>query len=140
VVYDESCLVFDFACRDTMGVGPPDFFERTSNTIAGALRALGVDARVGPVPHEYCPGPYSLNARGVLKLVGTSQRAIRGARLLSGMLAFGPVDRFVEVLTAVNAELDLVWDPATFGTMMTEAPQVARAAVEDALAQAFIAS
>jgi lipoate-protein ligase A len=139
VAYDESCLVFDFVCPDTVGVGPSDFFERTSNTIAGAMRVLGVDARVGAVAREYCPGPYSLNARGVVKLIGTSQRAIRGARLLSGMLAFGPVERFVEVLTAVNAALDLEWDPATFGTMLAEAPQVARSAVEDALARAFIA-
>ena len=32
--------------------------------IASALRGLGVDAHVGAVPGEYCPGDHSVNARG----------------------------------------------------------------------------
>ena len=38
-------------------------FEEVAGLIADALRALGVDARVGEVPGEYCPGAYSVNAR-----------------------------------------------------------------------------
>lgn len=139
VAYDESCLVFDLVDRVHDTLDPGHFFASAGNTIADALQGLGVDARLGEVPGEYCPGEYSINARGVVKLIGTSQRAIRGARLLSGMLAFGPVDRFVAVLAEANAALDLEWDPATFGSMLLEAPSVSRAAVVDALTTALVA-
>jgi lipoate-protein ligase A len=138
VAYDESCLVFDLISRDDATLDPSDYFARAGNSIADALRSVGVDARLGEVAGEYCPGEYSINARGVVKLVGTSQRAIRGARLLSGMLAFGSVERYVAVLLEANAALDLTWDPATFGTMQVEAPQVPRSAVEDALIAALL--
>lgn len=139
VAYDESCLVFDLISRDDATLDPSDYFARAGNSIADALRSVGVDARLGEVAGEYCPGEYSINARGIVKLVGTSQRAIRGARLLSGMLAFGSVERYVAVLLEANAALDLTWDPATFGTMQVEAPQVPRSAVEDALIAALLA-
>lgn len=138
VAYDESCLVFDLISRDDATLDPSDYFARAGNSVADALQSLGVDARLGEVAGEYCPGEYSINARGVVKLIGTSQRAIRGARLLSGMLAFGSVRRFVAVLLEANAALGLEWDPATFGTMQVEAPAVPRAAVEDALAAALV--
>ncbi|MDQ4213487.1 lipoate--protein ligase family protein [Microbacterium sp. ASV81] len=138
VAYDETCLVFDLVDRDDAHPGPSAFFARAGNTIADALRGLGVDARLGEVPGEYCPGEYSINARGSVKLIGTSQRGVRGARLLSGMIAFGPVDRFVAVLTEANAALGLDWDPRTFGTMLVEAPTVSRADVEDALTSALL--
>ena len=39
-------------------------FELSAELVAGALRRLGVDARVGEVAGEYCPGAPSVNARG----------------------------------------------------------------------------
>jgi len=138
VAYDETCLVFDVISREDADLDPTHFFARAGNTIVDALRELGLDARLGEVAGEYCPGEFSINARGVVKLIGTSQRAVRGARLLSGMLAFGPVDRFVAVLTEVNAALGLDWDPATFGTMDVEDPSLGRDSVEAALAGAFV--
>ncbi|KJL27389.1 hypothetical protein RL72_00484 [Microbacterium azadirachtae] len=137
--YDESCLVFDLVEREEAHADPTALFAQAGRTIVDALRGLGVDARLGEVPGEYCPGEYSINARGAVKLVGTSQRGVRGARLLSGVLAFGPVDHLVAVLTEANAALGLVWDPRTFGSMLTEAPGVSREDVEEALAGALIA-
>ncbi|VXB51715.1 Lipoate-protein ligase A [Microbacterium sp. 8M] len=139
VAYDETCLVFDLVEREDAHADPSALFAQAGRTIVGALRGLGVDARLGAVPGEYCPGEYSINARGSVKLVGTSQRGVRGARLLSGMLAFGEVDRFVAVLTEANAALGLDWDPRTFGSLLVEAPAVSREDVEEALAAALIA-
>lgn len=139
VAYDETCLVFDLVDRDDALPGPTAFFAQAGSTIVEALRGLGVDARLGEVPGEYCPGEYSINARGTVKLIGTSQRAMTGARMLSGMLAFGSVERFVAVLTEANEALELAWDPRTFGSLLTEAPAVSRADVEHALAAAFVA-
>ena len=42
-------------------------FAEIAAIVAAALRRLGVDARIGEVPGEYCPGAYSVNARGERK-------------------------------------------------------------------------
>lgn len=138
VSYDETCVIFDVIVREEEGGGDQvHFFREIGGRLAAALRALGVDARLGEVPGEYCPGEFSVNARGAVKLIGTSQRAVRGARLLSGMLPLGPVDRLAEVLAVVNAALELDWDAATFGTLAHENPGIPRHAVEDALVAAL---
>ncbi|WES63540.1 hypothetical protein P0L94_13840 [Microbacter sp. GSS18] len=138
VAYDETCVVFDIVTREHGdAIDQARFFREIGDALARALRSLGVDARVGDVPGEYCPGEFSINARGVVKLIGTSQRAVRGARLLSGMVPLGDVTRFADVLTQVNAALDLDWDPATFGTLATEVPGIDRHAVENAIAAAL---
>ena len=138
VAYDESCVVFDVITREDEGsIDQARFFREIGDALVVAMRRLGVDARVGDVPGEYCPGEFSINARGEVKLIGTSQRAVRGARLLSGMLPLGGVERFVDVLLAVNAALELDWDPATFGTLATEVPRMPRAMVERTLIAAL---
>src|SRR4051794_1507770 len=61
-------------------------FEEMSELITATLRGLGVDARIGEVPGEYCPGAYSVNARGKAKLAGIGQRMIRGGAHLGGVV------------------------------------------------------
>ena len=141
VAYDESCMVFDVITREDRGaVGQALFFREVGDALAVALRGLGVDARVGDVPGEYCPGEFSINARGAVKLIGTSQRAVAGARLLSGMLPLAGVERFTDVLVRVNAALELEWDPATFGTLAGEVAGIPRSTAEEALVAALAAS
>jgi len=138
VAYDESCIVFDVIAREEEGsIDQARFFREIGDALAAAMRGLGVDARVGDVPGEYCPGEFSINARGAVKLIGTSQRAVRGARLLSGMLPLAGVERFADVLLAVNGALELDWDPATFGSFGAESDGLPRAVVEDALIAAL---
>ncbi|WP_417562898.1 lipoate--protein ligase family protein [Microbacterium sp.] len=133
VAYDESCIVFDLVEREHGQAAPSLLFARAGAALVSALSSLGADARVGDVPGEYCPGEFSINARGAVKLVGTSQRSVRGARLLSGMVPLSAVDHLVDVLSEVNAALGLEWDAATFGTLRDEASRVRRVVVEDAL-------
>lgn len=139
VAYDESCIVFDVVAREQEGaIAQALFFREVGGALAAALRELGVDARLGDVPGEYCPGEFSINARGAVKLIGTSQRAMRGARLLSGMLPLAGVERFIDVLIAVNAALELDWDPATFGNLASEAGGIPRETAESALIRALL--
>lgn len=138
VAYDQTCIVFDVVVREDEGtIDQARFFREIGGALAAALGTLGVDARLGDVPGEYCPGEFSINARGAVKLIGTSQRAMRGARLLSGMLPLGGVERFVDVLAVVNAALDLEWTPSTFGSLGAEAGGIPRRTVEDALVAAL---
>jgi octanoyl-[GcvH]:protein N-octanoyltransferase len=85
-----------------------------------ALRGLGVDALVGEVPGEYCPGAYSVNARGATKLAGIGQRMIRGGAHMGGVVVASGGRQIAEVLVPVYEALELEWDPATAGSVSEE--------------------
>lgn len=113
--------------------GIAERFERTAAWIAGALRRLGVDARVGEVPGEYCPGAHSVNARGRRKLMGVGQRIVRGAAHVGGVLVVGGSARVREALDPVYAALGLAYDPETVGSLEDEIGPISVEAVRDAL-------
>jgi lipoate-protein ligase A len=95
-------------------------FEEMADLIADALRGLGVDARVGEIPGEYCPGAYSINARGETKLAGIGQRMIRGGAHMGGVLVASGGREVARVLEPVYRALELDWDPATSGSVADE--------------------
>ena len=95
-------------------------FEEMADLIADALRGLGVDARVGEVPGEYCPGAYSVNARGQTKLAGIGQRMIRGGAHMGGVVVASGGSEISRVLVPVYRALELDWDPATSGSVADE--------------------
>jgi octanoyl-[GcvH]:protein N-octanoyltransferase len=132
--YDEGCVVFDLimSAADSM-TGIQARFSAEAELQARALRGLGVDARVGEVPGEYCPGEFSVNARGKTKLIGTAQRIVRGAWLLSSVVVVEPSAELRTVLEDVYSELGLDWDPATTGWVADEVPGIRIDAVSDAL-------
>ena len=90
-------------------------FEATAELVARALARLGVDARVGEVPGEYCPGRWSVNAGGTRKLVGIGQRVIAGGAHVGTVIVAEDAESIRDVLTPVYAALELDWDPATVG-------------------------
>ena len=95
-------------------------FEEMSELIAESLRDLGVEALVGEVPGEYCPGAYSVNARGATKLVGIGQRMIRGGAHVGVVVVVSGGQRIAEVLEPVYRALELDWNPATSGSVADE--------------------
>lgn len=95
-------------------------FEEMTEMIAAALRGLGVDARVGEVPGEYCPGAYSVNARGQTKLAGIGQRMIRGGAHMGGVVVASDGREVAHVLEPVYAALQLDFDPTTSGSVSEE--------------------
>jgi octanoyl-[GcvH]:protein N-octanoyltransferase len=114
-----------------------DRFRAVAALLAGALGTLGVDARVGAVAGEYCPGDFSVNARGAVKLVGTAQRVVRGGAFLGITVVVGDGAAIRGVLEDVNAALALVWDPATAGAVEDEAPGTTVDEVERAVLAAY---
>jgi octanoyl-[GcvH]:protein N-octanoyltransferase len=96
-------------------------FAEAAELIAAALRRLGIDAAVGEVPGEYCPGGYSVNARGRVKLAGIGQRVIAGGAHLGGVVVASGADRVRDALVPVYRALGLDWDPATAGSAAEEA-------------------
>ena len=108
-------------------------FEESSGWIERALRRLGVDARVGEVPGEYCPGGYSVNARGEKKLAGIGQRLIKHAGHLGGVLVVEDSARVRDVLVPVYEALGLEFEPSTAGSVGDELPGATLEEVQDAL-------
>ena len=108
-------------------------FEATAELLARALGRLGVDARVGEVPGEYCPGRWSVNAAGARKLAGIGQRVISGGAHVGVVLVVEDAAAVRRVLEPVYAALALDWDPATVGAIADEVPGRDWDAVRDAL-------
>lgn len=122
-VFHEHTIAFAWAGRaDDTWSGTHDRFRDIAGIVERALRRLGVDARVGEVPREYCPGDYSVNARGRTKLAGIGQRLIKGAWHIGGVIVVGEGARVRDVLVPVYDALGLDWDPATAGAVTDEAP------------------
>lgn len=121
--YDEGCLIFD----EAMPADASQIRERFADDAhrqAGALRRLGVDARVGEVAGEYCPGEFSVNARGRVKLIGAAERIIRGAWLHSSVVVVEGAGRLRSLLEDVYGALGLTWDPSSVGDVAGESPGV----------------
>jgi lipoate-protein ligase A len=108
-------------------------FEDTAERLARGLARVGVDARVGEVRREYCPGRWSVNARGAVKLAGIGQRVVGGGSHTGVVLVVDGERRINEVLEPVNAALGLDWDPAASGSVRTEAPNASWSTVRDAI-------
>lgn len=108
-------------------------FDAVADLAVRALRRLGVDARVGPVPGEYCPGDHSVNAGGRTKLMGVGQRLVRGAAHVGGVFVVRDSAKVRDVLVPVYDALDLEWDPASVGSLEDEIGPVTRDALVEAL-------
>jgi octanoyl-[GcvH]:protein N-octanoyltransferase len=133
-VFHEQTLAFAHAIPDSDPLAHThERFEQAALTMVNALRSLGVDARIGEVPGEYCPGTHSVNARGRVKLTGIGQRVIKGAAHLGGVVVVGQSGRLRGVLVPVYAALGLDWEPATAGSVEDELGSVPYEAVEQAI-------
>ena len=105
-------------------------FERAAASLVASLRALGADARLGPIANEYCPGDYSVNIGGRRKIAGLAQR-VRGQRYLIGInLTVSEATAVGAVLTDVYAALALPFDPETVGEVGLPIETVKRTLVQ----------
>jgi octanoyl-[GcvH]:protein N-octanoyltransferase len=133
VFHDGTMEIGHAVPDDEPRVGIHERFERTAARLARALARLGVDARVGEVRGEYCPGRYSVNARGAAKLAGIGQRVVGGGSHTGVVLVVEGEDRINAVLRPVYAALGLDWEPAATGSVRGEAPSATWDDVSDAI-------
>lgn len=120
-VFHTGTLAFAWTLPTTQGRdGIRVRFEEIAEMISAALRRLGVDARIGAVPGEYCPGEHSVSARGERKLMGVGQRVIRGAAHVGGVVVVDGSERIRAVLEPVYAAMDFAWRPDATGSVADE--------------------
>jgi octanoyl-[GcvH]:protein N-octanoyltransferase len=135
-----SLLVELVAAEGDPIAGMRDRFGSFSTTLADALRTLGVDARVGAVDGEYCPGEFSVNAGGRVKLAGVAQRIKRRSWMVGAELVVEDGTPVRQVLTDVYSALELDFDPATAAAVEDVAPGITVDDVERAVVEAFAPS
>ena len=88
-------------------------YESFSAVLLAALRSLGVDARVGELDGEWCPGSWSVLA-GSSKVAGLAQRVIRVGAWVEAVLVVDVPQAARKALDEVQRELGVPWNPATF--------------------------
>ncbi|POH73656.1 lipoate--protein ligase family protein [Arthrobacter glacialis] len=141
--YHQGTLVVDHLQREDDAIaGAKARFGFFGDLFAQALRSLGVDAAVGEIPGEYCPGEFSVYGSGPagrIKLVGTAQRVVSGAWLFSSVIVVENSAPIRSVLTGTYAALGLEWDPATAGAAQDLIPEITVDDVEDAVLAAYAA-
>lgn len=112
-------------------------FELLAGLVCDALIDLGVDARIGAVSGEYCPGEHSVNARGARKLMGVGQRIVKGAAHVGGVIVVESGLRVGRVLEPIYRAMGIEMDPSTAGAVADEVPGVTVEQVADALLARF---
>ncbi len=95
-------------------------FREISEIVSAALGRMGVEAHIGELPGEYCPGAYSVNARKRTKIMGVGQRVVRGAAHVGGVIVVNDHNTVRNILIPVYEALDLAWDPRTVGSIEQE--------------------
>jgi lipoate-protein ligase A len=133
-VFHRETLAFAWSLPvEDSRLGIHERFEALASLVAQALRRLGVDARIGEVPGEYCPGAHSVNARGRRKLMGVGQRVIRGAAHVGGVIVVRDAARVRDALAPVYQALGYDWDPDATGAVEDEVGAISTGDVAAAL-------
>lgn len=139
-VFHDQTISFSWTTPDRDPVrGIRQRFAETGAIVTAALDRVGITATVGEVPGEYCPGEFSVNHGGTIKLAGIGQRLIKGAAHVGGVLVVAGAEQIRDVLVPVYDALDIEWDPSTVGALDDIHPMIDTATVADALVEALTA-
>ncbi|MCU1547145.1 MAG: lipoate--protein ligase [Arthrobacter sp.] len=118
-------------------------FSFFGELLAQALRSTGVDAAVGEISGEYCPGEFSVHGQDPeypghrIKLIGTAQRVVSGGWLFSSVVVVENSAPIRRVLESSYAALGLDWDPATAGAVNDLVPHLDVDAIETAVIEGY---
>lgn len=115
-VFDEGALGITLIAPDA---SPQNHmmarYEDFSAAIAEGLRKIGIDARVGELPNEYCPGKFSINAAGRVKIVGIAQRMTKRAYQMGAVISVQRSDAACEAISEAYGTMALPFDAWTYG-------------------------
>lgn len=140
-VYDGSAIVIDLvAPHAEPRLQVHERFEQFSSVIVDALASIGVDARTGALPGEYCPGDYSVNGAGRIKLAGIAQRIGRRGFHIGAVLSVTRSDQARDAVATAYRILGLQFEPATFGAIADMVPKPSFATIRNALRVSIVSN
>jgi lipoate-protein ligase A len=139
--YHRGSVVIDHVLREANPqAGLKKRFEQYAELHARVLRGLGLDARIGELPGEYCPGEHSINASGASKIVGSAQRVTRDGWLFSSVIQVTDSHSIREMLSEAYSRIGYPLDPTTIGSMEDHLPGVTAEAVAEELRREYVAT
>jgi octanoyl-[GcvH]:protein N-octanoyltransferase len=97
--------------------------------IAAALRRIGVEAEVGAVEGEFCPGAHSVRSGGPwgVKHAGLAQRVTRRAARLEALILVSETGELVPLLQKFYDAIDLPFRSESVGDLPVDVPRVIEA-------------
>ncbi len=131
-VYDRGAVVVDLVACAGAERDPMTRFAMFSDGLGRALGSLGVDTTIAPLPGEYCPGTFSLQARG-RKVAGLAQRQTKHGVYMGAVVMVGAAGAPRAAMTEAYSALDLHLDPETIGSLTDVAPEITQDDLETAL-------
>jgi len=137
-VYHEGSVVVEHVTRRPgLDLDVEGRFSRYAEQVVAVLSEMGVDARIGEVPGEYCPGAFTVNGGGKVKLAGSAQRITRDGWLFSTVLQVTGAARLGPPLEAAHEALGYVLDLGTVGAVEDLRPGTTVAEVTHALTASY---
>lgn len=115
-------------------------YEIFAGAIVDGLVTLGIAARIGELPNEYCPGKFSINAEGRIKLVGIAQRMNRRCIQMGAIIAVERSEKACASIVEAYDAMGLTFDPATYGAISDFNPLLTYGEVRNALLQSLSAA
>ena len=113
---------------------PRKRYDEAAALVLGAFSRLGVDAGVGEVRDEFCPGDHSIRIgdfESGTKVVGIAQRITRKATSVGGIVLVHGEKDLVRVLSRVYDAMNIPMRPGSVGSLCKAG---SNASVEDAIA------
>jgi octanoyl-[GcvH]:protein N-octanoyltransferase len=139
VAYDRGAVVVDHLTRpyDLSRAGASTFAQNAESHVRVLRQLEDLDARVGEVEGEYCPGEYSVNVGGRAKVIGSAQRITRTGALFSTVVQVVVSDAVRDVIVAVSAALGYPLREASIAGLADFAPALTTERVAGALADDY---
>jgi lipoate-protein ligase A len=135
VAYDGGAVIVDHITHHPAAgnTSAATFAENAANHVR-VLRSLGdIDAQVGEVEGEYCPGEFSINVAGVAKVLGSAQRVTAAATLFSTVVQVEMSEAVRHLLVAISAALDYPLRTSSIAGLTDFAASLTTSRVADAL-------
>ena len=133
VVYDRGSVQLDLVIAQRDGLaGTRTRFAYVERLLLETFGEIGIDARGGELPGEYCAGRWSVHAAG-LKLAGSAQRVVRGAALVTTIIPVEGGQHLRNALTDIYRTLAIAWRPSTCGAVEDLSEDIDARAMVDAV-------
>jgi octanoyl-[GcvH]:protein N-octanoyltransferase len=114
-----------------------DRYDEAAALVLGAFSRLDIQAEIGEVRDEFCPGDYSIRVGGWeegAKVVGIAQRITRRATSVGGIVLVEGEEELAHVLERVYTAMRLPFRPESVGSLRRAGGRVGVEEVIDAFA------
>lgn len=118
---------------EDLRMGNSKRYDEATSLALAAFRRLGVEAEIGEVRDEFCPGDQSIRVgdfESGMKLCGIAQRVTKRAASVGGIVLVEGEEELARILTLLYSAMNLPFRPASAGSLRRAG---SRAILEEAM-------